>query len=83
MAQRKLGQLYEAGKIDSENYTLAYMWFNMASTQGDKDAANDKSRVEKKMTAAQIEKAKEMSVNRNKKIKTPSKPKPCTHRPSF
>ncbi len=83
LAQRRLGHLYEAGKIDSENYMLAYMWFNMASIQGDKDAANDKIRVEKKMTAAQIEEAKEMTVNRNQKIKNPSKPKPCTHRASF
>ena len=59
------------------------MWLNMASIQGDKDAAEDKRRVEKKMSTLQIEKAKEMAENQNLKISNPTHPKPCTHQPSF
>jgi len=60
-AQFALGVMYFKGKGVIQNYVHSHKWWNIAATQGDKLAAENRSMVEKRMTATQIEKAQELA----------------------
>ena len=62
-AQFNLGTLYDKGKGVPQDYVLAHMWWNIAGSNGDKNAVTSKNTVEKDMTPQQIEKAQEMARN--------------------
>ena len=56
-AQNMLGRLYYAGEVVAEDYVLAYMWFNLAAAQGDKDARECKAALVGFMAKEQIAEA--------------------------
>ena len=62
LAQFSLGFMYAYGEGVPENYVRAYAWFNLAAAQGDEDAVSGKANVERRMTAAQIAEAQELST---------------------
>ena len=62
-AQLNLGYMYQAGQGVLQDYVLAHMWWNIAGSNGDKNAVTSKNTVEKDMTPQQIEKAQEMARN--------------------
>ncbi len=62
-AQFSLGLMYVEGKGVPQDYVLAHMWFNLSAYNGEEDGAEARSRVEKKMSPSQIEKAQEMARN--------------------
>ena len=68
-AQFNLGTLYDKGKGVPQDYVLAHMWWNIAGSNGDKNAVTSKNTVEKDMTPQQIEKAQEMARNWKPKTK--------------
>jgi TPR repeat protein len=64
-AQVTLSVLYEKGNGGApQDYVLAYMWANLAAAQGimlGEDAAKDRDRIAKLMTAAQIAEAQKLT----------------------
>ena len=62
-AQYIMGLMYDKGKGVPQDYVLAHMWWNIAGSNGDKNAVTSKNTVEKDMTPQQIEKAQEMARN--------------------
>ena len=58
-----MGLMYDKGKGVPQDYVLAHMWWNIAGSNGDKNAVTSKNTVEKDMTPQQIEKAQEMARN--------------------
>ena len=66
-AQKELGLLYFKGEGVLQDYALAHMWFNICAA-GEKDDWKEdcmeaRTRVQRKMTPQQIEKAQEMARN--------------------
>jgi hypothetical protein len=55
--------MYANGFGFSQDYVLAHMWWNIAGSNGYKDAIEYKNIIEKKMSPHQIEKAQEMARN--------------------
>ena len=55
--------MYVKGLVVLQDYTLAHMWWNISGSNGNKDAIENRSIVEKKMSPQQIEKAQEMARN--------------------
>ncbi len=53
-AQNNLGLMYELGHGVVEDYIQAHVWFSLAATQGLTAAEKNRTRLEKKMTLAQI-----------------------------
>lgn len=49
--------MYGNGEGVPENYTMAYMWWNLAAAQGHDEAKKNKGIVQESMTAADISKA--------------------------
>ena len=62
-AQYNLGVMYANGRGVPQDYVLAHMWWNLAGSNGDKDAVGNRNIVEKKMTPSQIAQAQEMARN--------------------
>ena len=64
-AQFILGHSYADGKGVLQDYALAHMWFNLCGVDRDYEegCVENISRVEKKMTPSQIEKAQELARN--------------------
>lgn len=62
-AQFHFGGMYYKGFGVPKDYTLAYMWWDIATKSGDEDAKFNRDRVIQRMTAAQIKKTQEMSMN--------------------
>ncbi len=60
-AQHNLGIMYANGKGVPQDYTLAHMWFNLAGVSGDKKAAENRNRVAKNMTPAQVAEAQRLA----------------------
>ena len=60
-AQYKLGVMYAEGQGVTQDYVRAHMWFNMAASQGYRDACSCRDIVEKKMSPEQIEEAQAMA----------------------
>ncbi|MDP7426549.1 MAG: tetratricopeptide repeat protein, partial [Rhodospirillales bacterium] len=67
VAQSKLGWMYAEGQGVPQDYTLAHMWWNVAASQGDKHAKNNRDKVEKEMSPTQIETAKRLARECEKK----------------
>ena len=53
-AQTKLGIMYVLGLGVPKDYVTAYMWLNLAATQGDEMAQQGRERLAKRMTRHQI-----------------------------
>ena len=62
-AQYLTGLMYEAGMGVLQDYVVAYMWFNLSASQGNKDSKKKENEIANKMTPSQIEKAQEMARN--------------------
>ena len=60
-AQNNLGSMYAKGKGVAKDYKQAYMWYNIASTNGKENASKNRDILEKRMTSSQISKAQELS----------------------
>ena len=60
-AQNNLGVMYEKGQGVTQDYVRAHMWYNLATSQGDKDATENRDIVAKKMTPADVSKAKDLA----------------------
>jgi uncharacterized protein len=60
-AQLKLGVSYGMGRGVPKDYALAHMWWNLSGSNGNKEAAENRDIVEKRMTPSQIEKAQELA----------------------
>ncbi|MEH6755860.1 MAG: sel1 repeat family protein, partial [Alphaproteobacteria bacterium] len=56
-AQFNLGAAYADGKGISKNYIYAHMWFNIAASNGDKEAVEIRATLAKRMTPSQLKKA--------------------------
>ncbi len=61
LAQNNLGIMYEKGHGVPQDYVQAHKWFNLAATQGDKEAEKYRDFVAKKMTPADISKAQKLA----------------------
>ena len=62
LAQFSLGVMYDTGAGVPENYVLAYAWFNLAAVQGYEEVVSRKADLQRRMTAAQIAEAQELSA---------------------
>ncbi|MDA0692497.1 MAG: sel1 repeat family protein, partial [Nitrospinae bacterium] len=62
-AQFKLGTMYVKGQGVTQDDVSAHMWFNIAGSNGHKNAVKNRGIAEKIMTQQQIEKAQEMARN--------------------
>ena len=60
-AQYDLGAAYANGEGVPQDTVLAYMWFNLASASGDKDAKEAKETISGRMTREQIAEAQKLS----------------------
>ena len=60
-SQRSLGLKYEYGLGVPQDYVLAHMWYNLAAIGGDKFGARARDAFAKRMTPAQLAKAKKMA----------------------
>ena len=70
-AQSNLGVMYQNGEGVIQDNIYAHMWFNIAASSGDSiNAAENRTKIEKNMTTADISKAQELArqcVNKNYK----------------
>jgi TPR repeat protein len=65
-----LGELYEGGLGVPKDYATAYMWYNLQSARGGKDADEKRKSLEDRMTPEQIAEAQKLSrewVEKHKK----------------
>ena len=53
--------MYGNGKGVSRDYIRAHMWWNIAASQGFKDATKSSDLVAKMMTPSQLEKAQDLA----------------------
>jgi len=60
-AQFNLGLMYGKGKVIHQDYVLAYIWFDIAGSDGNKIAIKARDVIEKEMTSSQIAEAQELS----------------------
>jgi len=60
-AQRDLGVMYIQVQGVTQDYTRAYMWWNITGSKGNWIAVNDWEKVQGMMTPAQIEKAQKLA----------------------
>ena len=60
-AQSNLGAMYETGEGVLTDTKRAYMWYNLGTYNGDEVAGENKNRIAKQMTPADISKAQDMS----------------------
>ena len=67
-AQNNLGRMFLDGQGVSQDFVVAHMWFNLSSSNGIKDAMENRKIVEEKLTPQQIGKAQEMATNWKPKI---------------
>lgn len=67
-AQCNLGRAYADGNGVPQDYAQAYAWFNIAAVQGDDNAAKTRTALMTKMTSAQIEEGRRLSLEYTKKF---------------
>ena len=60
-AQGNLGVMYDNGEGVLTDYRRAYMWYNLASYNGNKLGGENKDKLAKEMTPADLSKAQDMS----------------------
>ena len=71
LAQLFLGVMYEKGIGVERDFKEAFKWWDIAATNGQQNAKNNKSVIAKKMTPAQIAKAEELvkeMIKKNPKL---------------
>ena len=56
-AQANLGNMYEIGAGVAQSNILAHQWYNLAASNGDATARENREILAKKMTASEISKA--------------------------
>ncbi|HOX00800.1 MAG TPA: hypothetical protein P5555_04815 [Candidatus Paceibacterota bacterium] len=71
-AQSRLGELFSDGIVLEPDYAEAWVWFTLAAEQGQKLAAIDARRLEKKLTAGQLS----IAQQRLQELRQQSNPKP-------
>jgi len=54
VAMSHIGSMYNLGQGVLQDHVIAHMWFNLASAQGDKFGADNRDRIAKKMTPADL-----------------------------
>ncbi len=69
-AQFALGLLYQRGNGVKKDYVKAYMWYNLAATNGNERAIKNKTDLACKMSSEQIKKAEDLFV-KHKDTKSP------------
>ena len=60
-AQGTLGWMYEAGKGVRRDYIMAFVWYDLAVTNGHKKAHRNRYNVESKLDEAEMKKARALS----------------------
>ena len=60
-AQGNLGYMYYSGEGVLADYRRAYMWWNLASYNGDEEGSDNRDKIAKEMTRADISKAQQMA----------------------
>ena len=65
-AQNGLGAMYDNGHGVPQDYVQAYVWLNIAAESGNVEAINSRDAIERKMTPAQLEKARRLAPEWNK-----------------
>ena len=60
-AQYNLGFMYTNGHGVPRDFIRAYMWLSLAVAQDDQIAAEDRNRIERRMTPAQLAEALELA----------------------
>jgi TPR repeat protein len=60
-AQRALGLMYGRGQGVPQDFVRAYMWINLAATDGATDKATDRNLIAAKMTPQQIAEAQKLA----------------------
>ena len=60
-AQGTLGWMYEAGKGVRKDYIMAFVWYDLAVTNGHKKAHRNRNSVESKLDEDQLKKARALS----------------------
>jgi len=60
-AQYNLGVIYANGRGVPQDYVVAHMWFNLAASRGDQEAAEMRDSIEKSMSAVQVAEAQKMA----------------------
>ena len=56
-AQANIGNMYEVGAGVTQNNILAHQWYNIAASNGDVTARENREAIAEKMTASDISKA--------------------------
>ena len=56
-AQNNLGVMYANGEGVPQDNVTAHMWFNIAGANGDEDGRDNREKIERKMTPADISEA--------------------------
>ena len=60
-AQGTLGWMYEAGKGVRRDYIMAFVWYDLAVTNGHKKASRNRNNVESKLDEEELKKARALS----------------------
>ncbi len=60
-AQYSIGVMYREGKLSEPDHTLAYMWFNLAATSGNRFFGSIREHAASKLTAEELAKAQQMA----------------------
>ena len=60
-AQGTLGWMYEAGKGVRRDYIMAFVWYDLAVTNGHKKARRNRNSVESKLDEDELKKARALS----------------------
>ena len=55
--------MYDLGQGVPQDYVLAYMWWNIAGSNGYKDAVTNRNSLKKEMSSQQIEEAQRLARN--------------------
>ena len=67
-AQSLLGNIYVEGRGVRRDYVRAYAWFNLSISRGMESARNQRDRVGRRMTPAQISEAQALSSQLDRRI---------------
>jgi len=59
--QLVLGVMYEIGMVEPKDLVSAYMWVNLAAAQSLQGAQEEREKIERQMTAAQVAEAQNLS----------------------
>ena len=68
-AQSRLGSLLSDGISIEPDYPEAWIWYTLAAAQGDRVASMDARRIERKLTADQLERARQRVEHLGKALK--------------